>query len=100
MTGRQITLTEMADICARKHQGNEVSGAAFQGLKAKLPGLRETVFGVIERAGAKGTTSKEISKNTGIALHSISGRVSELLKDGRVIRLAERREGSSVVRAK
>jgi hypothetical protein len=60
------------------------SQAAF---KRVTPTLRETharILAWLEQRGAAGGTSKEFAAHEGVELHTISGRFSELKRDGKI----------------
>lgn len=84
------------DICERKHGGNIRSVEARA--RTNVTGRRKQVYDFIVSCGDVGATSHEISKALNLAMHVISGRLSELKLIGRVIAIGER-NGADVLRA-
>jgi len=89
-----------ADISARKHGGSLESKQAFEKVQVKLPGRRRQVYELVKNAGLRGMTSKELALSTGLPLHSVSGRISELCKALLLEKTSTRRDGAGVVRVK
>lgn len=81
---------ELWDICARRHRGNPRSKAAFERLKPDLQGQREKVYRAVLEAGQDGLTCRELAKRWGVGMNQVSGRFSELKRDGRVKVVGER----------
>lgn len=86
------------DVSARKHGGNpqsENANLAAQPGKAKA---REMVFNVLNIRGQRGATCREISQVLNKPMHAISGRITELIVEGRARRSAWRnRDGGRVI---
>lgn len=59
--------------------------------KLRFAGRRKQVFEAVLLAGANGLTSFEASQRTGIPREAISGRLTELVRMGRVVDSGERR---------
>lgn len=85
------------DPCARKHQGNPESEAAFN--RANITHDRAEVLRVIRAAGLHGATSKEVARAMEKALNCISGRFVGLLREGLIYRTEEKRDGAAVWRS-
>lgn len=85
------------DICTNRHQGNAQSQAAFQQLESALPEWRKRVLEFVRSCGQHGATSKEIAKHFGKTINELSGRRSELLRDGFLRETGESRDGCGVV---
>jgi len=78
------------DITERR-SGN--AGGSAQANEAALPQKeqqRQQIADAIRKAGSRGLTLKEYSEESGIAMHRISGRFSELHEMGRIVRLTRR----------
>lgn len=84
------------DISARKHQGNPLSEEAFERLRPSLPAQRAAVLEYIRSRGELGATSKEVAGYLARALNCISGRLSELKRDGDIVGTERRRDGCQV----
>lgn len=84
------------DICAKKHGEAETSRAAFERTRATLPDARNDVYFAVDMRGDMGLTAKEYAEQSGKPLNAVSGRFSELKKDGRIIKNGERRDGCAV----
>jgi len=96
MEGRRSSFVP-ADPCERKHGGNENSVAAHeQASETKEQRYRE-IIGHLAVAGEEGMTGKEIARAIGVPLHHLSGRYTEMLATGRIVRLSIKREGSGVL---
>ena len=81
------------DITANRHGGNAQSRAAHKdGNKMKS---RATVYSLIKEAGKDGLTVDEISRKLRKAPNTISGRVTELKRDGFVKESTMRRKTRS-----
>ena len=85
---------ETYDITKNRHKGNPQSRAVNPPSSVKNRDRRE-VYRLIQKAadkGSAGITSKEIAKQMGRRLHCISGRISELKQDGKVVVIGRRNE--------
>lgn len=76
----------MIDICANKHGGDLFSVMAFDRIKANLTKARREVLAAIERSGDKGLTCAECAQVLGRGMNAISGRFTELKRDGLIRR--------------
>mgnify|MGYP003480845183 CR=1 FL=1 len=87
-----------ADPCERKHGGNENSvDAHAKASESKEQRYQEIVGLLAAAAGEEGLTGKEIAALLGVSFNSISGRYTEMLATGRIVRLSIKREGSGVL---
>ncbi len=77
------------DICQNRHKGNEESRAAFDTIKGTLSVQQERVLRAI-RDSDTGLTVDEIAVNLGATPNQISGRASELKRQGRIIKAGTR----------
>lgn len=83
------------DPSSRKHGGNPQSVDAHERVK---PAKRETWARILEYVRSKGSaTSKEYAAAIGVDLNCVSGRFSELLGMGALVRTGERRDGAAVL---
>ena len=87
-----------ADICRTRHRGNANSNAAFEQHSEQFQTSREMVWHKL-RQHPLGMTAKELAQHFNVPLHSISGRITELIHAGRAARFGERRGGCGVVMA-
>jgi|TARA_R100001463_G_scaffold2960_3_gene12256 predicted transcriptional regulator len=85
------------DICENKHQQNAESIEANPSIRKKNID-RSRVFQIIKKTYG-GITSKEIAEKIGRPLNCISGRISELKRDGR-IEVVGRRDGCAILKTK
>lgn len=86
-----------ADPCERKHGGNENSVAAHEQASESKEQRYQEIVGLLAAAGEEGLTGKEIAALLGVSFNSISGRYTEMLATGRIVRLSIKREGSGVL---
>jgi hypothetical protein len=84
---------ELFDITARRHKGNPQSVAAFSVVKERISASQERVLASIKAASA-GMTCDELAVQFNATPNEISGRCSELLRDGRI-----KREGRRATRS-
>lgn len=98
MTARSISQHEF-DICEAKHGGNEHSRAAFEKLSEHLNPARLDVLFAVSKTLDNGATSKEVAEYLGKPLHAISGRLTELAREGWIERTGKTRDGAAVWRA-
>jgi hypothetical protein len=87
----------IGDPCERKHGGNPESAAAYSPERAAV--VRERVYAFIRAAGSKGATLDETAAAFEMAPNRISGRVTTLRVEGRILRTADRRETRTGARA-
>lgn len=85
----------MTDITANKHHGNAASETAFRKGNARHQAAREKICQLLQR---EDMTSKEIAERTGWAMHTFSGRLTELKRDGLVTGTGVMRRGAEVLR--
>jgi hypothetical protein len=89
----------ITDICERKHGGAETSQEAFNRIEPNLTKARNEVLLAVEMAGDVGLTCKEHSMKSGKGMNAISGRFTELARDGWIDRTNDKRDGCIVWRA-
>lgn len=85
---------ELFDITSRKHGGNECSTSAHVKIAPMLRGSRQGVFDLIRDSGQRGMTCDEIAAFLGKGENAVSGRITELLRDGRIKRDGTRKTRS------
>ena len=86
-----------ADPCERKHGGNENSVDAHAKASESKEQRYQEIVGHLAVAGEAGMTAKELAHALGVQLNTVSGRFTELLATGRIVRLSIKREGSGVL---
>lgn len=87
------------DICLGRHGGNAESQEAHERVKA---GKTDVWARIMDYARSKplGVTCDECAQHFGVSPNQISGRLTELLAQGRLVRTAERRKTRSGCMAK
>lgn len=85
------------DITANRHGGAPTSVEAFESIKGKLPEARREVLEFIASRGDYGATVHEVAEHFGKGVNAVSGRISELLRDGDARRNGQKRNRASVV---
>lgn len=85
---------ELFDVCARKHGGNPESIEAHKTIRGALPALREAVYHQIKESGEYGRTVDEYCAMWDETPNAISGRFSELARDGRIVKIGRRKTRS------
>ncbi len=84
------------DICARKHQGNRHSREAHERVKIFKNSMRERCRIFIAGCGFQGATLAEICKAFGKEKNALSGRLSELRREGLIFDSKPERDGFAV----
>jgi hypothetical protein len=79
------------DITTRRHRHSPTSDAAFEAIKDHAPNLRERVWQFIHSRGKLGATTYEVSEALGMKYTTVSARMSELKRDGRIVETGQRR---------
>lgn len=87
----------LLDICEGKHQGNTQSRDAFRRLADALPAARLRVMEYIAAQEEQGATAQECANALGVAIHKVSGRFSELKRDGLIVKIGVRDHGGVCV---
>ena len=72
------------DICENRHKGNAESNAAFKVVKAGLTLKQSVVLKFIAQCGEIGATTDEVAAHFNSMPNEISGRMSELKRDGKI----------------
>jgi Fic family protein len=86
-------MTTQEDICKRKHGGNAESDEAHRSRKPKASSQKAWALKAIVTAKRKGLTVDELAEIWGVGLNAISGRFSELHKEGLIERLEDSQGG-------
>jgi len=89
----------MKDICENKHGGKFTSRAAFKRAQPKMSKSRQDVLFAVEMSLDIGLTAKEYAQKNGLQLNTISGRFTELARDGWIMQTDEKRNGCAVWKA-
>lgn len=76
-------------------QGPAHRREVLERITPRLPHDRQAVLDVIRRAGTRGVTGHEIAQALGKHHHEISGRISELVQSGLVIRPGHKRQSAT-----
>lgn len=84
------------DICARKHQGAAGSEAAFNRIRPHLSESHASILNWLRQVGPG--TAKEYADYADRQLNTISGRFSELKRDGLILPTGEYRDGACIYR--
>ena len=77
------------DITANRHGGNPESQAAFE--SRDRDGDRQLVIEFLRRRGDQGCTADEFAAHVGRQLNTLSGRFSELKRDGVIVPNGQKR---------
>jgi len=85
---------DLLDVCRNRHLGNPQSVVANPSMGRKRRD-KAWVFEII--GSSKGVTSKEIALRMGRRLNCISGRISELKKEG-LVRVDGTRDGCGILK--
>lgn len=86
----------MHDITSNKHRGNVASVKAFRKGHGAHESTRRQIFTMLSET-TSGLTSKEIAMRTGWALHTFSGRLAEMKRDGVIRGTGVNRYGAEVL---
>lgn len=81
---------DLFDVCSRKHGGNQESAEAHKTILGGKAAQRERVYEAIKQTGNYGRTLDELAQWWAVGPNSISGRFSELARDGRIVRIGRR----------
>jgi len=98
-SGRKKGSTMNEDICESKHGGVFTSQQAFERAKPTMTQARENVLLAVEMSLDYGMTAKEYAERSDKPLNAVSGRFTELARDGWIYRTDRRRDGAAVWRA-
>lgn len=86
----------MNDITSNRHGGNEQSQLAFERVRDELPQMRARVLRAIRiEPDGVGWTCRELANCWEIGMNAISGRFTELKRDG-LIKKQGTRDGCAV----
>jgi len=89
----------MNDICQAKHGGNQQSIEAYESALPSMAKARRSVLEAVRQAMDAGITAKEYAERSGRQLNTVSGRFSELSREGWIKRTNRTRNKSAVWRA-
>lgn len=89
----------MKDICENKHGGTFTSKAAFERAQPHMSKSQLDVLFAVEMSLDIGLTAKEYANRNGLQLNTISGRFTELAREGWIMRTDEKRNGCAVWKA-
>ncbi len=84
---------ELFDITARRHKGNPESKLAFNVIKDKISASQERILNEL-RTWPAGLTCDELSVIFNATPNEISGRCSELKRDGKIYKSGTRKTRS------
>ena len=87
------------DITSRRHGGNVQSELAFEraSQSGQIKTDRQNVLKAVESQGTHGLTCKELAEKWGVDMNRVSGRFTELKKQGKIMKVQGRvRLGSAV----
>ena len=90
------------DITQRRHGGNVQSELAFEeaNLSGRLQRDRLEVLNAVRLAGTYGITCKELAHEWGVGMNHVSGRFTELKKEGKIVKIpGVTRQRSAVCKA-
>ncbi len=91
---KTMSMGPLFDITSNRHGGNAESVAAFQSIKDRLPAQRKEVLHWItvytKAHSGRGLTVDELAEVMHKTPNAISGRVSELKRDGRIYKAGTR----------
>lgn len=89
----------MNDICQAKHGGNQQSIEAYESALPSMAKARRSVLEAVRQAMDAGITAKEYAERNGRQLNTVSGRFSELSREGWIERTNKTRNKSAVWKA-
>lgn len=84
------------DISENRHLGNAESQKAFKALQGVMPKMRQDALDWIKARG-QGGTSQEYADSLGVPINKVSGRFSELKRDGLIRKTGVRNRGGVFV---
>ncbi len=87
----------MKDITANRHKGASTSVDAFERIKNTIPRQRAAVLILFRKRPKRGYTVHEIAEAFGVSPNHVSGRLTELKRDGHIIPNGERRGNAAVL---
>jgi predicted HTH transcriptional regulator len=87
-------MTEHVDICENRHRDNPESMNAFDQIAPKIGALHEQLLRALS---LRDMTSKELERFTRLHRSTVSARLSELKKLGKIEATSARRDGCAVL---
>ena len=88
--GIPVEATVETDICQNRHKGNPQSESAFESIRKELPLRRALCLVLIHKAASKGLTVHELSEQLGTTPNAVSGRLTELKREGLICKIGTR----------
>jgi hypothetical protein len=82
------------DICANRHKGTPTSVEAHKRIRGGLQTRREAVYDMIKECHLTGLTCDALAEFWKVNPNAISGRFSQLARDGRIERCGTRKTRS------
>lgn len=82
------------DITRNFHEGSDASTEAFKRNREHLTGVRAEVYAFVASRGAEGATIDEATIGLRKPWQTVGARISELVADGDIVRLAKMRDTS------
>jgi len=73
------------DVCLGRHLGNDESDRANRIIHGSKEQTRLRILELVKASGDRGMTCSEIAAALGKEMHAISGRLSEMKIDGRLV---------------
>ena len=92
-------MNPQVDITVNRSGGDPCSADAHRIIVPRKERMQRKVESIIWSCGYAGATSKEIALALRVELNTISGRCTELVAEGRVVKTDRRREGCAVLMA-
>lgn len=89
---RQQPSLDFPDVTAGRHGGNRQSLLAAKDGSGRRVSQRQRVFTFLHSQAERGATCAEISAGLNMPYQTCSGRCSELLRDGLILRTARTRK--------
>jgi hypothetical protein len=89
--GRPPSRYDGDDICASRHKGSEESEDAWDRIRELAAQSRRRVFRFIRSRGQYGATTDEVAAVFRVDPNAVSGRLTELKRDGLVVKSGVRR---------
>ena len=83
------------DITRNHHKGNSESAAANRKIQKSKELARNYIYKLVDAHGYWGATVDELAVELGVSPNAVSGRVSELKTQGRLLKTDRRRKTRS-----
>jgi hypothetical protein len=95
---QNMTKTQL-DITAKKYGGTAESRTAFDRIKKDIKQDKEKIYDLVADAWPEGMTTKELAGKLNKATTCISGRLTDLKMEARIIKIGKR-NGNTIYKAK